>query len=222
MSSKEIAELTGKRHDHVIRDIRSMLDQLQNPNLGTEDYQVILAPNNMTSEILLNKDLSVCLVSGYNVQLRMAIIKRWTELEAQAQPQFNLPTTFSQALLLAAQLEEQKEQLALQVAQQQQVIEVTQPKADVYDVIANRDNTYTIRDTAKLLKMRPKDLTDWLLANGWIYGKTSATYKPFAAHDRNHLKLVASNYGTQVRVTGKGLVWLARKLKVELESTDFE
>ena len=222
MSSKEIAELTGKRHDHVIRDIRSMLDQLQNPNLGTEDYQVILAPNNMTSEILLNKDLSVCLVSGYNVQLRMAIIKRWTELEAQAQPQFNLPTTFSQALLLAAQLEEQKEQLALQVAQQQQVIEVTQPKADVYDVIANRDNTYTIRDTAKLLKMRPKDLTDWLLKNGWIYGKTSATYKPFAAHDRNHLKLVASNYGTQVRVTGKGLVWLARKLKVELESTDFE
>jgi len=91
-----------------------------------------------------------------------------------------------------------------------------------YDIIANRDNTYTIRDTAKLLKMRPKDLTDWLLANGWIYGKTSATYKPFAAHDRNHLKLVASNYGTQVRVTGKGLVWLARKLKVELESSDFE
>lgn len=220
MSSREIANLTGKRHDHVIRDIRSMLEQLQSPNLGSEEYQVILAPNNMTAEILLNKDLSVCLVSGYNVQLRMAIIKRWNELEAQQQ--FAVPTTFSQALLLAAQLEEQKEQLALQVAQQQQVIEVIQPKADVYDIIANRDNTYTIRDTAKLLKMRPKDLTDWLLANGWIYGKNSATYKPFAAHDRNHLKLVASNYGTQVRVTGKGLVWLARKLKVELESSDFE
>lgn len=222
MSSKEIADMTGKEHSHVLRDIRSMIEQLQNPNLDSKEYQVILAPNNMTAEILLNKDLSICLVSGYNVQLRMAIIKRWNELEAQAQQQFAVPTTFSQALLLAAQLEEQKEQLALQVAQQQQVIEVIQPKADVYDIIANRDNTYTIRDTAKLLKMRPKDLTDWLLANGWIYGKTSATYKPFAAHDRNHLKLVASNYGTQVRVTGKGLVWLARKLKVELESSDFE
>lgn len=222
MSSKEIASLTGKDHSHVLRDIRSMLDQLDDPNLDHKHFQVITDQRGYTAEILLNKDLSVCLVSGYNVQLRMAIIKRWTELEAQSQQSFALPTTFSQALLLAAQLEEQKEQLALQVAQQQQVIEVTQPKADVYDVIANRDNTYTIRDTAKLLKMRPKDLTDWLLANGWIYGKTSATYKPFAAHDRNHLKLVASNYGTQVRVTGKGLVWLARKLKVELESSDFE
>src|SRR5690606_24888942 len=90
MSSKEIADLTGKEHSHVLRDIRSMLDQLQYPNLDSKEYQVILAPNNMTAEILLNKDLSVCLVSGYNVQLRMAIIKRWNELEAQAmtlQPQ---------------------------------------------------------------------------------------------------------------------------------------
>jgi len=221
MSSKEIADLTGKRHDNVKRDIEVMLSQLNLDPLNFEDI-FLDSMNREQKGYALDKELSICLVSGYNVQLRMSIIKRWNELEAQAQPQFNLPTTFSQALLLAAQLEEQKEQLALQVAQQQQVIEVTQPKADVYDVIANRDNTYTIRDTAKLLKMRPKDLTDWLLANGWIYGKTSATYKPFAAHDRNHLKLVASNYGTQVRVTGKGLVWLARKLKVELESTDFE
>lgn len=221
MSSKEIADMTGKEHKNVLADIRNMFEQL-----GIISANFSAQYKDSTGRTLpcfnLNKDLSICLVSGYNVQLRMAIIKRWNELEAQAQQQFALPTTFSQALLLAAQLEEQKEQLALQVAQQQQVIEVTQPKADVYDVIANRDNTYTIRDTAKLLKMRPKDLTDWLLANGWIYGKTSATYKPFAAHDRNHLKLVASNYGTQVRVTGKGLVWLARKLKVELESTDFE
>lgn len=221
MSSKEIADLTGKEHFHVKRDIEVMLSQL---NLDPSNFGCIFldSMNREQKGYALDKELSICLVSGYNVQLRMSIIKRWNELEAQAQQSFALPTTFSQALLLAAQLEEQKEQLALQVAQQQQVIEVTQPKADVYDVIANRDNTYTIRDTAKLLKMRPKDLTDWLLANGWIYGKTSATYKPFAAHDRNHLKLVASNYGTQVRVTGKGLVWLARKLKVELESTDFE
>ena len=163
-----------------------------------------------------------CLMAmSYSYDLQAEIYDRMTAME-QMVLQPKLPSNFKEALQFLIEAEEQKEQLALQVAQQQQVIEVIQPKADVYDIIANRDNTYTIRDTAKLLKMRPKDLTDWLLANGWIYGKTSATYKPFAAHDRNHLKLVASNYGTQVRVTGKGLVWLARKLKVELESSDFE
>lgn len=178
--------------------------------------------NKQTYPCYVFQKREACLMAmSYSYDLQAEIYDRMTAME-QMVLQPKLPSNFKEALQFLIEAEEQKEQLAFQVAQQQQVIEVIQPKADVYDIIANRDNTYTIRDTAKLLKMRPKDLTDWLLANGWIYGKTSATYKPFAAHDRNHLKLVASNYGTQVRVTGKGLVWLARKLKVELESSDFE
>ena len=178
--------------------------------------------NKQTYPCYVFQKREACLMAmSYSYDLQAEIYDRMTAME-QMVLQPKLPSNFKEALQFLIEAEEQKEQLALQVVQQQQVIEVIQPKADVYDIIANRDNTYTIRDTAKLLKMRPKDLTDWLLANGWIYGKTSATYKPFAAHDRNHLKLVASNYGTQVRVTGKGLVWLARKLKVELESSDFE
>lgn len=178
--------------------------------------------NKQTYPCYVFQKREACLMAmSYSYDLQAEIYDRMTAME-QMVLQPKLPSNFKEALQFLIEAEEQKEQLALQVVQQQQVIEVIQPKADVYDIIANRDNTYTIRDTAKLLKMRPKDLTDWLLANGWIYGKTSATYKPFSAHDRNHLKLVASNYGTQVRVTGKGLVWLARKLKVELESSDFE
>lgn len=223
MTSQEIADLVQVRHDNVKRSVERLAESgvIQCPptedikNHQNRDMQVYVFEGEQ------GKRNTMILVAQLSPQFLGTVVDRWLELEKAVQ-QPRLPSNFKEALQFLIEAEEQKEQLALQVAQQQQVIEVIQPKADVYDIIANRDNTYTIRDTAKLLKMRPKDLTDWLLANGWIYGKASATYKPFAAHDRNHLKLVASNYGTQVRVTGKGLVWLARKLKVELESSDFE
>lgn len=223
MTSQEIADLVQVRHDNVKRSVERLAESgvIQCPptedikNHQNRDMQVYVFEGEQ------GKRNTMILVAQLSPQFLGTVVDRWLELEKAVQ-QPRLPSNFKEALQFLIEAEEQKEQLALQVAQQQQVIEVIQPKADVYDIIANRDNTYTIRDTAKLLKMRPKDLTDWLLANGWIYGKTSATYKPFAAHDRNHLKLVASNYGTQVRVTGKGLVWLARKLKVKLESSDFE
>lgn len=34
MTSVEIAELTGKRHDHVLRDIRNMVEELNGPKFG--------------------------------------------------------------------------------------------------------------------------------------------------------------------------------------------
>ena len=82
MSSKEIADMTGKEHKDVLRDIRNMFEQLQ-----IDSAQFCAQYKDSTGRTLpcfnLDKDLSICLVSGYNVQLRMAIIKRWNELEAQ-------------------------------------------------------------------------------------------------------------------------------------------
>lgn len=218
MSSKEIADMTGKEHKHVLADIRNMFEQLQ-----IDSAEFLAQYKDSTGRTLpcfnLNKDLSICLVSGYNVQLRMAIIQRWNELEAQAQQQFALPTTFSQALLLAAQLEEQKEQLALQVAQQQQVIEVQQVDVDALERIASRKGSMTVRDAAKLLNMRPIDLRDWMLANKWTYSPYKGKYRPTAAHaTAGHLTLSANEYDPLVRVTWKGLALLAKRLNVTLDT----
>ena len=41
ITSLEVAELTGKRHDHIIRDIRSIISQLDEinlPNFGENSY----------------------------------------------------------------------------------------------------------------------------------------------------------------------------------------
>ncbi|TXE25872.1 Rha family transcriptional regulator [Serratia ureilytica] len=80
MSSREIAVLTGKRHDHVLADCRKMLESL---NLqSTEfsgDYQD--SRGRTYQEFLLDQDLTMTLVMGYSIPLRHKVAKRWRELE---------------------------------------------------------------------------------------------------------------------------------------------
>lgn len=80
MSSREIAKLTGKRHDHVMRDIRNMLSclQINDPNFGGV---YIDTKGEARSCFNLPKRETLILVSGYSVELRARIIDRWMELE---------------------------------------------------------------------------------------------------------------------------------------------
>lgn len=228
MTSQQIADLVQLRHDNVKRTIETLVNSGVIVQPQIEDG--IKSANGIIPKLYVfegdqgERDTTI-IVAQLSPQFLGQVVDQWRFLKQQVL-EMNKPSYMIEDRVERAKkwIEEEtaKQAIEIKLIEAKQVIEVIQPKADVYDIISNSSNTYTIRDTAKLLKMRPKDLTDWLQANGWIYGKSSASYRPFAAHDRNHLKLVASNYGTQVRVTGKGLVWLARKLKVELDSSDFE
>jgi phage regulator Rha-like protein len=112
MTSREIAELTGKEHKHVLADIRTMLQQL---NLITADFSsVYKASNNQEYECFnLPKRECLILVSGYSILLRSNIIDRWQELEQQQTP--TLPKTYKEALQALILAEEVKEQQALQI-----------------------------------------------------------------------------------------------------------
>lgn len=83
MSSREIAELTEKRHDHVMNDIRKMLTELgvHAPDfLGTYKTE----RGNEYECFNLHKRETLILVSGYSIAMRAKIIDRWQELEAKA------------------------------------------------------------------------------------------------------------------------------------------
>ncbi|MDC4966596.1 phage antirepressor KilAC domain-containing protein [Acinetobacter baumannii] len=226
MTSQEIADLVQARHDNVKTSIERLIASAVIVQPAMKDEQTFDAlGRSRTTQVYVfegeqGKRDSTIVVAQLSPQFTAKLVDRWIELEQATQ--IKLPSTYKEALLALVVAEEEKEQLALQVASQQQVIEVIQPKADVYDIISNSENTYTIRVAAKLLKKRPKDLTEWLIDNRWMYGRSASTYRPAAQHDRNHLKLVASQYGTQVRVTGKGLVWIARKLNIELTTAEVE
>lgn len=84
MTSREIAELTGKEHRNVIRDIRTLLTDLygEGGELSFEHTQV--NPQNGQSYPIfkLPKRETLILISGYHTELRAKIIDRWQELEA--------------------------------------------------------------------------------------------------------------------------------------------
>lgn len=80
MTSREIAELTGKEHKDVLYDIRNMLDKLEK-HWAPFSAQYKDSTGRTLPMFALPKDLTITLVSGYDVVRRHAIVTRWLELE---------------------------------------------------------------------------------------------------------------------------------------------
>ena len=205
MSSREIANLTEKRHSDVLRDIRRMLEDLSdetpNANLrsGYKEQTYADAQGQQRAEFLLNFELTMTLVAGYNVVLRNRIIKRWQELEkAAAKPsepdlrefciqQFGVPKNYAEALTAMAELETQRQALEDKVSQQHQIlieqdlqIKKSQQSVDALEAISASDEDLKFRQVSKILGVKEPELRAWLIANRWtqlINGKQTTRYE---------------------------------------------
>lgn len=168
MSSKEIAELTGKQHNHVVRDIRNMLDDLQKDDPELVHPEEEKDNRGYTSCFHLNKELSITLVAGYNTSMRLTIVRRWQELEAKENqnmivlPDFTDPAEAA----MAWALQYKEKQIALQQ------LEVAKPKVEFVDKYVERGSLKTLTDVAKELGVSGKVLGKWLRAEGWAWKRT--------------------------------------------------
>jgi phage regulator Rha-like protein len=99
MTSREIAELTGKMHKDVLYDIRTTLEQL---GFKAADFSAaLLDPRTGQSGPVfsLPKDLTITLVSGYSVPMRHRIVTRGMELETQHHGRGQTPSVGSSGYL---------------------------------------------------------------------------------------------------------------------------
>lgn len=86
MLSTEIAALTKKRHGDVMRDIRVILEQLEdNANLRCGFILTEYKADNGKNEpcYQLDYESTMVVLTGYDVVARTKVIKRWQELERQ-------------------------------------------------------------------------------------------------------------------------------------------
>lgn len=127
MSSREIAELTGKQHKNVIRDIRAMLEELSEDGSVLSHVHEEFDARGYTAAFHLPRREVEILLTGYSIPLRAKVIDRLHELEEQAKgAAFRVPQSLPEALRLAAELAEKNEQLALENKEMA-------PKAVVFD-----------------------------------------------------------------------------------------
>lgn len=220
MSSREIAELTGKRHDHVMRDIKIMLEELGTsaPSFGGS----YVGDNGKQLPCFnLPKRESLILVSGYSIELRARIIDRWQELETAvaARPVLD----FSDPKVMLGVFNHLQEQ----VQAKEVIIEEQGERLKKLDRLERAYGSMCISDAAKTLNVQRNQLFAVMSARRWIFKRAGS--KSWLAYDDirkaglmehdDHLYLDGEGrerIATRALVTAKGLVKLAAILEEPL------
>lgn len=204
MSSREIAELTGKRHDHVIRDVRKMFEDLGQMDCPQKWGEYKDSTGRTLPMSLLDKNESMCLVAGYSAKLRMAIIDRWQELESK-QPE--LPATFAEALQLAANQ-------AKEIEDKNRLIEKQAPAVKFVESYTQADTgSKGFREVAKLLKVKENVFRKFLVDNKIMY-RLAGSWTAYQNHiDADRFEVTTGENNGHVhnttKFTGKGINWIA-------------
>ena len=208
MSSLEIAELTGKRHDNVVRDIKAMFEQLGDSEglLKSEDTYVNPQNGQKYKCYSLPKEETICLIAGYNAQVRMRIIKRWQDLEEKQTPA--TPKTYIEAL--EKLLESEKEKLVLK-----EELKAAEPKVEFVNNYVDAKGNKTFRGLVKVLNVNEREFRNWLHDSKIMY-RLNGAWIPYSEYlHKGYFEVkTGEKDGKSYSLcyfTPKGEVWIAEK-----------
>lgn len=206
MSSREIAELTGKRHPDVKRDIQAMAKELK-VDASVFAHIYLDSMNREQVEYLLDRDHTDCLLTGYSSEMRMKVIRRWRELESKqeiALPDFSNPAAAARAWA---------EQFELRQAANE-ALAIAAPKVEFVDKYVESTGLKGFRQVAKLLGAK-ENLFRAFLRDQRIMYQIGGEWVPYASHidaERFEVKTGSSGDGhvfNQAKFTPKGVTWIA-------------
>lgn len=153
MSTREIAELLGKRHDNIRTSAERMI---KSGVLSTPVVQEFKHNGNTYIEFLLCKRDSLILVAQNCPEFTAKIVDRWQELENANKPK--LPQSFAEALQLAAD--------------QAKALELAKPKIEFVDRFTSRNSLQNATQVAQTMKMSAVKMNRILDEIGGVYNQS--------------------------------------------------
>ena len=216
VTSRQVAENFGKRHDHVMRDISNILSSIPKSGDTLEMFfgSSYENPQNKQtySEYIMNRDGFTLLTMGFQgaeaFQWKLKYIAAFNEMEDKLKNSFVIPQTLSQALLMASQQ-------AQVIEEQSRELTIAKPKTEYFDKLVDKGHLTNFRDTAKELGVGQKFFMAWLVEHGYIYRDAKDKPKPYGASMQYFaVKDYAEgrSVGTQVLITTKGKQRFAQEL----------
>lgn len=225
-TSTNIAETFEKRHDHVMRDIQNLAEDV--PNFGEMFFETSepdsYGRNRRT--YLMNRDGFTLLAMGFTgkqaLQFKLKYINAFNEMEQALLPQnqFQLPNNFKEALIMLAETVDENDQL-------KERIENDKEKVVLANAVTSSDEGLLIEAAAKYMRQNGVNigrdrLFKWLRGQGYLVSRKGREWNMPTQKSLNKglMKIHCAMYfdsegelktSRQVVVTGKGLLYFINK-----------
>jgi len=217
MTSKDIADLVGSRHDKVMQSIERLAtrDAIRFPPLVYSEEINNLGLKRKVKHYVFSgeqgKRDSIVVVAQLSPEFTARLVDRWLELEQQAALNaFNIPDTLHGALQLAADLAKEK-------AEAESALALAAPKVAFHDAVTEAINCQTVQEVAKVLGVGPNRMFQFLREEKMLMHNNL----PYQQHlDAGHFRVIEKcfrdehgerNTYTRTLVTGKGLAYIQKR-----------
>lgn len=206
ISSRQIAEETGKMHKHVLADIINMCVRAEvkilSAEISTHDenqdvivleaqYETGGAVSRKAKEFLLNEMAAELLATGYDVKRRLAVlrlIKKMKEALEQrpALPDFKNPAEAARAWAAEYEekiaLAEQNESQHKMLVEQSEILEKQAPKVEFADMVTASEDCVLISNFARSLGIGTNSFFRMLREDRILQRSGSGYNLPFQYH----------------------------------------
>lgn len=220
-TSLKVAEMFSKRHDNVIVDIRNLLNTGEISLLNFEESKYTNDRGKTYPMYLIDRDGFTLLAMGFTgkeaLKFKVQYIQAFNKMEAELieKAKFQLPTTFAQALQLAATQAEELEKKQL-------LLEEQKPKVDMYETIMASDKLFSMNEVAKLINSVGRNTLFKMLRDAKILMLDNTPYQQYL--DQGYFKVVeVTTTGDKIfvvtKATNRGIEFICKRLNLTCSNT---